>query len=91
LRSARFWNFAQRRMVVSYRRFDTTYRLHITVSTSRRKPEIAHSTTLSSFCLCPEDWGSVFLQTLGYYLPMNADLHPRRTEYSKEGFARLYS
>jgi hypothetical protein len=29
LRAALFWDFAQRIMVVSYRRFGTTYRFHI--------------------------------------------------------------
>jgi len=75
-------------MLVSYGRFGTTCRSHIQVLTSRRKPEIAHSTTLRIFCSCPEDRRSVFLQTIGYYLPIGKELYPRRTESSKEGFCK---
>jgi hypothetical protein len=48
--SALFWDFTQRRMVVSYRRFGTTYWSHLQGSNSqalpfisfipRRKPEV---------------------------------------------------
>jgi len=36
MRSALFWNFTQRRIVVSYRRFGTTYWFHPQGSSSPR-------------------------------------------------------
>ena len=35
--SAPFWDFTQRKMVISYRRFGTTYRSHFQVSSSPRR------------------------------------------------------
>jgi len=35
--SALFWNFRQRRLAVSYRRFGTTYRSHLQESSSPRR------------------------------------------------------
>jgi hypothetical protein len=56
-----FWNFTQRRMVIPYRRFGTTYRSHLRVSSS-----------LSSDCLTLEDGTDTFSRNICTELPFCA-------------------
>jgi hypothetical protein len=43
MRSAIFWDFTQRGMVVSYRRFETTYHSHLQPSSSPRRSDIIYT------------------------------------------------
>ena len=61
-----FWDITQRKLVVPYRRFDTTFPSHLLGSSSRRRvlgcPETPARKYQSTLCRIPKQRASYFAQ-----------------------------
>jgi hypothetical protein len=71
MRTALFWGITQRRVVILYQHFGTTYRSHLQGS---RSPFLDFLTL--------EDGTHTLSQNVGKGLPLNAALYPRRVQFS---------
>jgi hypothetical protein len=78
LRSALFWGITQHRVVILYRRFGTTYWSHLQGS---RSPRRVYSLLFCDF-LTLEDGTNTSSRNVSKGLPLDAALHPRRTQSS---------
>ena len=68
-----FWNFMQRKMVVSYRRFVTTYRSHLQGQTRPTgSPETSVTDYHSTLCKAPEE--------RRYYLELLSGLYKHKSQ-----------
>jgi hypothetical protein len=74
MRSALFCGITQRRVVILYRRFGTTYRSHLQASRSPRRAE--------SRLFTLEDGTDTLCRNVGIGLPLDAVLYHRRTQIS---------
>jgi hypothetical protein len=87
MRSALFWDFTQRRMIVCYRRFGTTYRPCHQVSRSRLLdpwrwdpigcPETSVTNYLSTLRKLPEEWRSQLHNLFSWLMVKSTTAVPR--------------
>jgi hypothetical protein len=75
LRTALFWGVTQRRVVILYRRFGTTYQSHLQGSRSQRRKLVLEFLTL-------ENGTDTLSRNVGKGLPLDVALYPRRVQFS---------